>query len=132
MRIDDKCLRIFVELRAFPSGPVNDHRNVHFYPLAATVFRQSVCIGWFLAVHKTTSHAADLNVQSKRETKNWLQGLFKDRSDPLYRQFSPKSRDPFDVPALLASRQPSSSELKQDQQRGLGFEVRFGTNPLVR
>ncbi len=42
MRIDDKCLRIFLELRAFPSGPVNDHGNVHFYPLAATVFRQSV------------------------------------------------------------------------------------------
>jgi len=54
MRIDDQCLRIFVELRALPSGPVNDHRDVHFYPLAAPVFRQSVSIGEFFVVHKTT------------------------------------------------------------------------------
>ncbi len=54
MRIDDKCLRIFVELRAFPLGSVDDHRNVHFYPLATAVFRQSVCTGEFLVVHKTT------------------------------------------------------------------------------
>jgi hypothetical protein len=26
----------FRRIAAFPSGPVNDHRNVHFYPLAAT------------------------------------------------------------------------------------------------
>jgi hypothetical protein len=101
MGIDDKCLRIFVELWAFAASPVNDHRNVHFYPLAATVFRQSVCIGAFLVVHKTTSDAIDLNVQSKRETKNCLRGLFRDRSDTLYCQF----------------RQPSISELKWDQQR---------------
>jgi len=119
MRIDHKCLRIFVELRAFPAGPVNDYRNVHFYPLAAPVFRQSVCVGESFVVHKTTSSATVLNVQSKRETKNCLKGLFKDRSDPLYCQFSPKSRDPSDVPALPPSRQPGSSEPKQDQHCGL-------------
>jgi len=53
MRTDDKCLRIFIELRAFPSGSVHDHRNGHFNPLAAPVFRQSVCTGEFFVVHKT-------------------------------------------------------------------------------
>ena len=54
MRTDDKSLRIFVELRTFPSGSVHDHRNGHFNPLAASVFRQSVCLGEFFVVHKTT------------------------------------------------------------------------------
>jgi hypothetical protein len=96
MRTDDQCLRIFVELRTFPSGPVNEHGNGHFNSLAAPVFRQSVCIAEFFVVHKTTflhfdpagllvrlsSCAADPTLQSARETKNWLQGLFKDRVNP--------------------------------------------------
>ena len=58
-------------------------------------------------------------VQSRKETKNWLQGLFKDRSEPLYRQFNPKSRGPLTFPRC----RPRASLALQDQHRGLGFEV---------
>jgi len=141
MSTDDKCSRIFVELRTFPSGSVHDHRNGHFNPLAASVFRQSVCIGEFFVVHKTNfctlvrldcwlggpKCAADPMVQSKTVTKNWLQDLFKDRNNPLYRQFSPESRDPVYVAALVAAHQ---FRTKQDQQLASVFEVRFGTRTL--
>jgi hypothetical protein len=35
MRTDDERLRVFVELRAFPWGSVNDHWNLQLNPLAA-------------------------------------------------------------------------------------------------
>jgi len=66
-------------------------------------------------------------VQSKTVTKNWLQDLFKDRNNPLYRQFSPESRDPVYVAALVAAHQ---FRTKQDQQLASVFEVRFGTRTL--
>jgi hypothetical protein len=50
MGTDDKCVRAFVELRAFPGGSINDYRNVQFNPLAAPVFQPSICISEALVV----------------------------------------------------------------------------------
>jgi hypothetical protein len=51
MRTDDKCLRAFIELRAFSRGSINDHWNVQVNPLAPPVFRPSFCMSEFLVVH---------------------------------------------------------------------------------
>ena|ERR1700741_179110 len=54
MRTDDKCLRAFIELRAFSWSPINDQWNVQLNPLATPVFRPSFCLSEFLVVH--TNH----------------------------------------------------------------------------
>jgi hypothetical protein len=51
MRADHKCLRIFIELRAFPLGSVNDNWDAQINPLTAPVFEPSFCTSEFLVVH---------------------------------------------------------------------------------
>lgn len=58
MRTDDKCVRAFVELRAFPCGSINDYWNVQFNPLAAPVFQPSFRAIEFLVGHTNHDKAA--------------------------------------------------------------------------
>jgi hypothetical protein len=51
MRADHKCLRIFIELRAFPRASVNDNWNVQINPLASPVLKPSFRTSEFLIVH---------------------------------------------------------------------------------
>jgi hypothetical protein len=51
MRTDHKCLRIFIELRAFPWRSVNDNWNAQINPLAAPVLEPSFRTSEFLVVH---------------------------------------------------------------------------------
>ncbi len=58
MRTDDKCVRAFVELRAFPCGSINDYWNGQFNPLAAPVFQPSFRAIEFLVGHTNHDKAA--------------------------------------------------------------------------
>lgn len=58
MCTDDKCVRAFVELPAFPCGSINDYWNVQFNSLAAPVFRPSFRAIEFLVGHTNHDNAA--------------------------------------------------------------------------
>ena len=60
MCTDDKCVRAFVELRAFPCRSINDYGNVQFNPLAPPVFQPSFCVIEFLVGHTNHDKAAIL------------------------------------------------------------------------
>jgi hypothetical protein len=118
MRTDHNCLCIFVELRTFRSGSVHDHRNGHFNPLAAPVFRQSVCMGEFFVVHKTTllhsgcwPNVLRIQPYSPRgKLKTGFRVCLRTGVTPCTANSVPRLGTPFTLPP---SRQPSSLELNR-------------------